>query len=269
MRRKNLDLLVIEFLAVLNIVWALLPTRPVFISIILAFPLVFVLPGYTLTEALFRQQSLNASHRLLFSLGLSLALDIVGGFILNILPIGLQALSWAVFLGLLTTVFCSLVVYLRRGAQFQATRLLRFRFNVFAYLLFGLAIVVATLSVLYSIIGVEQQPHPGFTQLWMLPATQNGQGCAVRLGIQSSESTSVNYRVVMTTNGSQATTWPSVVLAPQQEWNRLVPVTVGTTGSTFVEVQLYRLDKPLSVYRQVHLTVHTVKGQSSNTCTSG
>ncbi|HCI82129.1 MAG TPA: hypothetical protein DHW02_20845, partial [Ktedonobacter sp.] len=212
---------------------------------------------------------LNASHRLLFSLGLSLALDIVGGFILNILPIGLQALSWAVFLGLLTTVLCFPIVYLRRGAQLRAIQPLRFRFNGFAFLLFGLAIVVAILSVLYSIIGVEQQPHPGFTQLWMLPATQNGQGCAVRLGVQSSEAASVTYRVVMTTNGSQVTTWPSVVLAPQQEWNRLVPVTVGATGSTFVEVQLYRLDKPQSVYRQVHLTVHTVKGQSSSTCTSG
>src|SRR5437588_10406582 len=104
MRLKNLDLIAAVFIAALNVLWAVLPSRPPVIGIILALPLVLVLPGYTLTEALFRKRPLDAPNRLLFSLGLSLAIDIFCGFILNLLPTGLQAISWAVFLALLTAV---------------------------------------------------------------------------------------------------------------------------------------------------------------------
>src|ERR1700676_5175553 len=160
MRRNNLDLLVIAFIAVLNIVWALLPNRPALIGTILALPLVFVLPGYTLTEALFYQKMLNGTHRLVLSLGLSLALAILGGLLLNVLPIGLQAQSWAMFLGLITTVFSLVAAYFRRGVQLTGTRRLRLGFSIPAYLVV-LAITMAILSVLYAGIGVEQQPHPG------------------------------------------------------------------------------------------------------------
>ena len=86
MRRNNLDLIVSEFIAVLNVVWALLPYRPALIGTILALPLLFVLPGYTLVEALFHQKLLNRTYRLVLSLGLSLALAILGGLMLNVLP---------------------------------------------------------------------------------------------------------------------------------------------------------------------------------------
>src|SRR5579863_8696081 len=122
MRRNNLDLLVIEFITVLNVVWALLPNYSVLIGTFLALPLVFVLPGYTLTEVLFHQKLLNGTHRLALSLGISIALDILSGLILNMLPIGLQSLSWAVLLGLLTTVFSLLAACLRRRGQLKGTR---------------------------------------------------------------------------------------------------------------------------------------------------
>jgi uncharacterized membrane protein len=256
MRLKNLDLIVALIISAMNVVWALLPSHTPAIGIILALPLVFVLPGYTLTEAMFHKRALEASHRLLLSLGLSLAIDILGGFILNMLPAGLQARSWAVLLGLLTAVFSLLVGYLRRGTQLYGAQSARFRFTIYEFILFGLATTVAILSVQYSAISLAQQPHPGFTQLWMLPSVQAEKSCAVRLGVRSFESTSVTYRIVMTMNGTQVMTEPSVVLAPQGEWDRLVPVTLTTAGNAYIEVRLYRLDRPETVYREVTLTLH-------------
>src|SRR2546421_12992924 len=113
MRLKNLDLIVTMIIAGLNVLYTLLPSRIPVIGIILALPLVFVLPGYTLTEALFHKRSLDDSHRLVLSLALSLAIDILGGFILNMLPGGLQAISWTVLLGLITAIFTLLAAYLR------------------------------------------------------------------------------------------------------------------------------------------------------------
>src|SRR6266581_2234099 len=94
MRRKNRDLMVTAIIASLNIIWTLLPNRPIVIGVILTMPLVFFLPGYILTEALFSKRTLIASHHLVLSLALSMAIDIIGGLILNVLPIGLQTLSW-------------------------------------------------------------------------------------------------------------------------------------------------------------------------------
>src|SRR2546421_5630348 len=121
MRLKTLDLIMTILIAAINVGWALLPNRPAIVGIIFILPLIFMLPGYTLTEILFKrsfdapdplirkprlriERPLNATDRFVLSLGLSLAIDIISGFILDLLPFGLQALSWAVFLGLLTTV---------------------------------------------------------------------------------------------------------------------------------------------------------------------
>jgi uncharacterized membrane protein len=257
MHHKNLDLIAVITIAVLNVVWVLLHSSVPVVGIILALPLALVLPGYTLTEVLFRKRSLNAPERLVLSLGLSLAIDVLSGLFLNVLPVGLQATSWAVLLGLLTVVFSLLAVYLRRGVPASGTQSLRFRLSIYQGILFGLAISVAILSFFYIDVGVIQQPHPGFTQLWMLPEVQAGKSCDVRLGVRSFESTSVTYRITMTMNGAPAITWPSVVLAPQEEWDRLVPIPPTAAEEVYIEGQLYRLDKPAAVYREVHVTLHS------------
>ncbi len=244
-------------IVVLNVIWVLLPSHLPVIGIILSLPLVFVLPGYTLTEALFRKRLLETSHHLVLSIGLSLAIDILGGLILNLLPIGLKGISWAVLLGLLTTIFSLLVGYLRRRTPMNGVRLPRLRLTLYEGVLFGLAAIVIALSILYDATGLAQEPHPGFTQLWMLPAAQSGKSCAVQLGVRSFESTSVTYRITMTMNGTQVTTWPAVVLAPQGEWDRLVPILPTAADAVSIEGRLYRLDKPQAVYREVHVTLYS------------
>src|SRR5712692_6614688 len=134
MRLKNVDLVVAMFFVVINVSWIQFPNRPLVIGIILALPLIFILPGYTLTQILFRKRSpvpdyssnlilrpilkieqpIDAVDHIILSLGLSMAIDVVVGFGLNVLPIGLQALSWTLSLGLITTVFALLAAFLRR-----------------------------------------------------------------------------------------------------------------------------------------------------------
>ncbi len=118
--------------------WALLPHPPLFVGVLLAIPLVLMLPGYTLIQALLRKRaadqrsgSSESSNGLLlqprlrigrpfgavdsvaFSLGLSLVIDVVVGFLLNLTPLGLQWQSWSFSLGLLTALFAVLAALLR------------------------------------------------------------------------------------------------------------------------------------------------------------
>lgn len=254
MRRKNLDLFIIMSIVVLNVEWMVLPFHFTVIGTILALPLVFVLPGYALTEALFQKRSLETAQRLVFSLALSLAVVILSGFILNLFPSGLHAQTWTLFLGLLTVVF-SFTAILRRTEQSDRVQPLRLNLSISAFILFEVATIVAILAILYSTAGVTQQRQPGFTQLWIKPAPQPGNSCAIRIGVSSFESTLVTYRIVMTMNSTQIAAWSSISLVPREQWEQIELVNPDASRNAFVEVLLYRLDKPQTVYQKVDLTL--------------
>jgi hypothetical protein len=262
MRLKHPDLLLAIAVALANVVWALLPGHIPVIGVALVLPLVFVLPGYTLTAVLFHKRSLDAVHSVLLGLGLSLAIDIAGGLLLNIFPIGLRPVSWSVLLAFLTVVFATLVIYLRHRRVTYEKRPPKVRFNWWEYFLFGLAALVVTLSILFSASSVAHQPHAGFTQFWMLPSDQPGKSCAVRLGIQSYELTSEIYRIDLTANRTHITVWQPVKLAPRQAWEQFITVVFGETGSVYIEAQLYRAEDPLVIYRRVNMTLYVARGKN-------
>jgi uncharacterized membrane protein len=265
MQRKKLDLLLLIAIAFMNVVFVcLLPNSLSFIRVVLALLLVFLAPGYALTEVLFYGGPPDSIYRYRFvlSLGLNLTLDVVSGIILNLLPTGLQATSWVICLSVLTIVFSLAAMYRRRKSPGEGIKQPLFPFSIRRDILLGVSLVIAVaivfLSIQFSVINVVQQPHPGFTQLWMLPSSHAAENCAVDLSIQSFEVNSVTYRVSMYVDGNQVNIWSSVVLAPQEQWNRQVPLSVALTNSIFVKVLLYRLDKPEAAYREVHLTLHGV-----------
>jgi uncharacterized membrane protein len=275
MRIKNLDLIVVIGVVVINVVWTHIPHRPALPGILLVLPLTFIVPGYVLTQVVMRRRSpdppLDASSELMLrpglklrqpigiadqivlSLGLSLAIDVLVGFGLNFLPVGLQASSWALALGLFTTVLTLLAVFLRQKNRARTAMASRFHVTIYDGLLLGLSIVVVIAAVWLAIIR-PLDPQPSFTQFWMLPARNNG--CSVSIGVQSFETTSVAYRVVMTINHAQTDSWSSIVLFPQQTWSRSAAVTPGKASSLYVETLLYRTDEPGKVYRNDHVTLY-------------
>ncbi len=262
MRIKTPGLIGAIFFAAINVGWVQLPPgRPLVIGIIFGLPLVFVLPGYTLTQALFRRRSpqlISAVDHIILILGLSLAIDVLVGFLLNIFPVGLQAQSWTMSLGLVTTVFALLAIYLRRKDPAKSGRIPVPRITIYECILFGLAILVATVAVWFSVIR-PSATQASFTQFWMLPSTQANTSCTVLIGLQSYESTPVTYRIVVTINGTQVNSWSSVVLAPQEKWNQSISINPEAAASIYIEAQLYRADKPNSTYRDVHLTMHSAR----------
>ena len=256
MRLKNLDLFGAISIAALNIIWVFLPDHSLIPGIVLTLPMVFVIPGYTLTEFLFHKRSLGISYRIICSVSLSLAIDITGGFVLNMLPQGLQRSSWAALLALVTALFAILAVLLRSNSFVHVRTPFRLRIALHDYLLFGLSGAVLVLAIWYSVLGVAQQPRPGFTQLWLLPAKEEQKSCALRLGVHNFESTSMNYRVMLSVQGSLMKTWAPVTLASQQEWNATETLAAAPSTNVSVKLQLYRLDRPQDVYREATVTLH-------------
>ena len=292
MRLKHPDLVLATVVALANLIWAFLPFRLPIIGTVLALPLVFITPGYTLTGALFHRRSLDRTYRLLLSLGISVSIVIVGGLLLNALPAGLRPSSWSMLLALLTLLFAVLGTYWQRKTAPPAsppnvgTRLIAsapltasasrltplpgiaptpgieshlrppsFRLRWYGWIVCALAVLVMAFSIVFSASSVAQQPHTGFTQFWMLPSNQPGAACSVYLGIQSYEATSETYRVAMTANGNEESVWPSIQLAPREQWDQLVPIHSIHNGPVYVEAQLYRADNPEIVYREVNVNM--------------
>lgn len=296
MRFKNLDLIIIIFIVALNVAWTQIPIHLIIVGILLALPLILFLPGYALTQTLFRRRAIaqtldtastparpadlkmghpvGRSDQIVLSLGLSMAIDVLVGFVLNILPVGLTALSWILSLGLIATVFALLAAFLRRKESLKDTTKPRVRITIQDCLLLILALLVVASALWLSVIR-PLQPQPSFTQFWILPTNQANKTCEVSLGVQSFETGSETYRVVIAVNNAQTNAWPSVVLSPQQKWVQDVSIKPGatTSDSLYIEARLYRTEKPDTVYRNVHLTFYisssNINGNVQQQCVLG
>ena len=171
-QHRSFDLFVVITITIIAL--ALTFVTPVNLPVrILTFPLVFVLPGYALTCAMFNKRALGVPERLVFSLGLSLIVVILGGLALNLTPLGLRANSWASFLGGISLGASIVALILRRGQDKPASRWSMKRLTFLQGLLLVLAGLIICGAATVSINGASQQSHAGFTQLWILPATWN------------------------------------------------------------------------------------------------
>jgi uncharacterized membrane protein len=265
MRRRHLDLILAVAIALMNVLWAFLHLNLPGVGIILALPLVFLLPGYALIAILFCKSHLDGLYRFVLSLGLSVVIDILGGFTLNFFPPGLREISWAELLGLLTTVLALVAVGLRRKYSSNEVRLSKFHFRFYECILVGLSILLVILSLQYAVVQ-KAQPHTGFTQLWILPSTRVDNSCAIRLGVRSFEVNPVTYRVTMNLNNVQVKTWQSLTLASQQEWDQSVLIHPKFVNAAIhVEIMLYRVNEPKTVYREVHMTLNPTKVKNKGT----
>lgn len=267
MRLKNIDLSVALIISVLNVLCVLTPITLPWFRTTLALPLVFVLPGYMLTEMLFYQRKIATSHRLLLTLGLSIVIVIISGILLNMLLPGLQSISWVICLSLIT-VMGTFIVAICRGKV--AARAIRIKtLHIYEYFLFGLALGGIIFALQYAREGMVQQPHPGFTQFWILPAADTA--CAVRLGIHSFELRQVTYTVSVTANDVPVLVQFPHILKVDEQVERTVELpTSSQEGTINVRAQLYRLDKPGEVYRSVNIILkrERIKGNAA-VCLSG
>ncbi len=260
MRLKNTDLIVGLAIVILNIVCMLVPLSPTWLATLLALPLIFVLPGYVLTEVLFYRRKIAGSHRLVLTFGLSVVIVILSGLLLNLLAPGLQRMSWVVCLSLCIAVGMLAVVIRRGNVEGQQ---LKIRWpRVYEYILFCLALGGMIFALWYASEGVVQQPHPGFTQFWMLPA--GGGSCAINLGIHSFEAGSVAYSLSVTANGVLISTQGPSVLKVGAQVERTIALSQALGGDTIdVRAQLYRLDEPGEVYRAVNIILHRSSGSGN------
>src|SRR5512147_552860 len=94
MSHRLSNLVVVVVIAAISGAMVLLLPGTQTVRLVAALPLLFFLPGYAITAALFPKRSLGIPEQVLLSVGVSMAVVIVGSFILHWTPWGLQTRSW-------------------------------------------------------------------------------------------------------------------------------------------------------------------------------
>jgi uncharacterized membrane protein len=271
-RSSPRDLIVVAVVAVAGTIVALLPEIAV-VRPLLAIPLVLLLPGYAMTQAM--MPGLVARTELaLLSVAGSLAFTAVAGVILGLAGVPLTARTWALVLGIVTVLGVAIAAGRRRRAaraggveglsvfdaadraatESEAPRgvaaragLLRLRLALWRRLplfqtsLVFYAIIVAGVALYASPRSIAEQSVAGYTQLWVLPDT-GVPGGGVRLGVTNGEAAPVTYRLELRDGDTVVVAWPTIRIDPGQSWQETLDSSVPTNRSLLA--LLTRPDQP-------------------------
>ena len=224
--------------------------------------LVLVLLGTALSSALVPSPRLELVERVAFSLGLGLATLIVDGFIINASGEGMSRSNWAISLGVITIVAAGIGGYRdRAGRERQVDEdsplgqpsppRTRLRWIAPAAAIVTAVGIVAAAGVVATV-GLQQQPRPGFTELWLLPTTSTSE---VTVGVTNREGADETYRLEMTADDTPLGTWDSLSLARGETWTMLVPIPQDGRTTTSVRAILALASDPATVYREASIQV--------------
>jgi uncharacterized membrane protein len=225
-----------------------LPLEP--LQVAFAVPLTLFLPGYAIAAATFARRPLSWAPFLLLSLALSLCVLALGTLVLNYVPGGVRATSWALLLLLVILNGCRLAALRRPPAPEGATRWPRPLAGVGCpqAILLGGGGLAALAALVLAMTPLPADNALGYTELWIATAPTDSSGTA-RVGVRSQEKRTVSYFLRVTFGGGE----PVVRLFKLRPGeSRVLSVQAPPTSQPVpVVASLFRQAQPTKVYRRV------------------
>jgi len=251
------------------------------IRIIPGIPFVLFLPGYSLIAALYpRKTGISGTERILWSIGLSIAIVPLIGLSLNLLPAGISlipvAISMTSFVFIMSVVAWfrrrSLAEYERFSVTFTLSLPLKWReqTTLDRILFMGLIMVIlwATGVIGYKI--SNPVPEERFTEFYVLNVEGNafdypsrlkvGEEGKVTVGITNSEHTDMTYRLEVIVDGVLHTTIKGITLEYGETRQTDISFSFTRAGdSRKVEFVLYRVNETLPLVTSLHLWIDVLE----------
>ncbi len=252
MSRKTLDLFAVIILAGLALGFAFAGLNQGILRVIFGLPLVLFVPGYALTTAFLPSLAQAFPNRLMYAVGLSLAVTILSGLALNLTSEGLTGALWTGILGSISLVG-GVLALLRRWQELpsedEMSQPMYFRPRLAHVALLAIAAVVIVSAFTITRTAALDEAHPGFTQLWLMPFYPSSEQY-LEIGLQNAEGQPVEYRVQFRIGDKVIEEWASVRLQPDELWQKVMRVNDEPLKGERAEVVVYRLDEPEhAVYR--------------------
>jgi hypothetical protein len=202
------------------------------------------LPTYLITWRML-QPRVGSAGALTIGGGLSIGMVAIAGLLLNVLPWGLQAVTWFAYAAVLYAIGLTLVwqsPFWRPGLG--AAR------HEMVLIGVGGGMLVLALLVARMFAG---HPTESFTQLW-ISAAANAPTSSVAVSFTSAEQSAMAYRLEVLRDGAQVRSWSGLQLTPGQTWSQRVSV-----GTGRIEARLFRLGDA-TPYRRVTMQLGDAAG---------
>ncbi len=230
-------------------VLAKLPIPP--LRAALTLPMVLFIPGYALITLMFPRRMPKAVERVAMSLGLSLAVTVVSGLLLN-WTVGVTESAWLVILMAIIWSACMVAAIRRLFADRLLTQPRRYKslMSMRQFALFGMALVLAVTSVSLARYGEANQPNEPFTILSALRDDKNG-ARQVRIAIMNEEIETTDYFLEVLLNGKPVEQRIPVTVSAKAVYTYQLALSESTAGK--VEAQLFKSEDSANSYRSVTL----------------
>jgi hypothetical protein len=231
------------------------------LATVVSLSLVFVLPGYALSAALFPPRAIGRDLRLVLTVVLSLAALALGGLVLHLVT----ALNRGTFVGLLAVVTLLAAAVALKGRQRMRAdpRRRRPRPPIVVALALAATIGLAAVAIAIASAGAHHQiDESHFSALWAVP--QGGRRMPpneppVLVGIGNQEGKAVDYRLTVHQAGREIGTW-KVRLDDGQEWEITLPAdALSDTGTLVASLHRFR-----QTYRRVSIKLDTAPSPTAN-----
>jgi uncharacterized membrane protein len=258
-RRYYWDLLTVIALALLALPVALISreSNPALIATVL--PLALFLPGYALVATLIPSGQLGFPERVALSLGVSIALTVLGGLLLHALRLPLTGAAWQLLLAGATIAVAGIGIRRRNRGRQAPVGTLFAQMTPREALVFSAGALLIGLALGIGGIGVASPPGEAFTEFWALD-NQVGTRTALRVGLANEEGRPMTYRVAVHAGDRLLAEWPRVSLSAGGKWQAEATVPPALFGQE-ITAHVYRSgDADDQPYRQTRVVVDRSPG---------
>jgi uncharacterized membrane protein len=255
--KQNADLFATGLLAIAS---ALVIEYAPYVYVRLAFALLllFVLPGYGITQALFAESPRSLPQVYLLSVGLSLSVSILTALVLSLATNGLRTGSWLTVVVAIVIAACWVAFRRREWLEPDEPRIalrsgVHVRVRVRDVLLLAIAAVVIAGAVVFAKTPLPAEKVQGYTALSIVQASRTPP--TVRVGVASDELQTRLFRVEVRSE-TKVLYNRRIELVPGQKWSTTARVPSPPPGEQArVEAAIYWNYQPKKQYRSVHIWV--------------
>lgn len=230
----------------LAVLWAYLAfARTSLPGEIIGVPLVLLIPGGLLVMML-PSRPKDRFFQFALAVGLSIAMCIAVGLLLNFLPTGIDHLTWTCALGLVSTTEAVVVASLESRAVMtgNSSPSLPIRTS-FKLRLVATVAVVAILGGVIASVAWERSNAEGansqerFAEVWVNPVS----GQAAVVGVRSNISGSSDFRLAVSAAGHPIKDY-AFTLEGQETWSQKIPIAPDTKGQVHISLFNGALSQP-------------------------
>ena len=276
--RMQYALLLLNTVSVLLII-VIAFTQVSALRIILGLPFLLFIPGYTLLSAILpKRDSLGNIERLVFSIGLSIAITILTGLILNYTPWGISLYAALISIALLILITSSIGWYRWRRLSDDERPSYTVSINISRWADMGAINKVLSVSLVVALvialgclgyIIARPQGHDGYTEFYILGTEAKadnyprqvvaGETVEVTIGIVNHEFETTSYQINIEMEDGQVGQIEADTLADGEKWEEVMSFMPRASGENQkVEFWLYKdretkpyFEDPLHLYLDV------------------